>query len=129
MVLNTHPILAPRLSVGRATLTPPLSACLGCTATALLCPRDFIFSIPAKFSRHYFDNTLLLYRCLILIVLHYIYCAYDKFFCTLSQLSQNIVVLMIKKKQLQETVHSTPLLGCFYLLYMFYSNLSRVFCC
>ena len=28
------------------------------------------------------------------------------------------------KKQLQETVHSTLLLGCFYLLYMLYSNLS-----
>ena len=33
-----------------------------------------------------------------------------------------------KKKQLQETVHSTLLLGCFYHLYM-YSNLCRVFCC
>ena len=30
--------------------------------------------------------------------------------------------LMIVKKQLQETVHSTVLLGCFYLLYMLYSN-------
>ena len=28
-----------------------------------------------------------------------------------------------------ETVHSAVLLGCFYLLYMLYSNLSRVFCC
>ena len=35
---------------------------------------------------------------------------------------------MIKKKQLQETVHSTLLLGCFNLLYMLYSNLYRVFC-
>ena len=33
-----------------------------------------------------------------------------------------------KKKQLQETVHSTLLLGYFYLLYMYF-NLSRVFCC
>ena len=31
--------------------------------------------------------------------------------------------------QLQETVHSTLLLGCLYLLYMLYSNVSRVFCC
>ena len=28
------------------------------------------------------------------------------------------------EKQLQETVHSTLLLECFYLLYMLYSNLS-----
>ena len=34
-----------------------------------------------------------------------------------------------KKKQLQETVHSTVLLWCFYLLYMLYSNLSPVYCC
>ena len=34
-----------------------------------------------------------------------------------------------KKKQLQETAHSTLLLECFYLLYMLYSNLSRVFYC
>jgi len=34
-----------------------------------------------------------------------------------------------KKKQLQETVHSTLLLGCFCFLYMLYSNLSRVFGC
>ena len=33
--------------------------------------------------------------------------------------SKNVSELMIvKKKQLQETVHSTLLLGCFYLLYM-----------
>ena len=30
------------------------------------------------------------------------------------------------KKQLQETVHSTILLGCYYHLYMLYSNLSRI---
>jgi len=34
--------------------------------------------------------------------------------------------LMIGGKKLQETVHSTVLLGCFYLLY---SNLSRMYCC
>ena len=34
--------------------------------------------------------------------------------------------LMIVKKQLQKTVHSTVLLGWFYLLYMLYSNSSRV---
>ena len=33
-----------------------------------------------------------------------------------------------KKKQLQETVRSTLLLWCFYLLYMLYSNLSRMYC-
>ena len=38
-------------------------------------------------------------------------------------------VLGGKKKQLQETVHSTLLLRCFYLWYMLYSNLSRVYCC
>ena len=27
-------------------------------------------------------------------------------------------LMIVKKKQLQETVHSTLLLGCFYLLYM-----------
>jgi len=27
-------------------------------------------------------------------------------------------LMIVKKKQLQETVHSTVLLGCFYLLYM-----------
>ena len=27
-------------------------------------------------------------------------------------------LVIVKKKQLQETVHSTVLLGCFYLLYM-----------
>ena len=42
---------------------------------------------------------------------------------------ESVSELMIKKKQLQETVHSTLLLGCFYLLYMLYSNLSLVFCC
>ena len=42
---------------------------------------------------------------------------------------ESVNELMIKKKQLQENVHSTVLLGCFYLLYMLYSNLSRVFCC
>ena len=31
--------------------------------------------------------------------------------------------------QLQETVHSTVLLGYFYLLYMLCSNLSHVYCC
>jgi len=43
---------------------------------------------------------------------------------------ESVSELMIgKKKQLQETAHNTVLLGCFYLLYMLYSNLSRVFCC
>ena len=42
---------------------------------------------------------------------------------------ESVSELMIKKKQLQETVHSTLLLGCFYLLYMLYSNLSRTYCC
>jgi len=42
---------------------------------------------------------------------------------------ESVSELMIKKKQLQETVNSTLLLGCFYLLYMLYSNLCRVFCC
>ena len=37
-------------------------------------------------------------------------------------------VIGLKKKQLQETVHSTLLLGCFCLLYMLYSNLTLVFC-
>ena len=37
--------------------------------------------------------------------------------------------LMMGKKQLQETEHSTLLLGCFYLLYVLYSNLSRMYCC
>ena len=27
-------------------------------------------------------------------------------------------IMIVKKKQLQETVHRTLLLGCFYLLYM-----------
>jgi len=31
---------------------------------------------------------------------------------------ESVSELMIVKKQLQETVHSTLLLGCFYLLYM-----------
>jgi len=42
---------------------------------------------------------------------------------------ESVSELMIKKNQLQENVHSTLLLGCFYLLYMLYSNLSRVFYC
>ena len=42
---------------------------------------------------------------------------------------ESVSELMIVKKQLPETVHSTVLLGCFYLLYMLYSDLSRVFCC
>ena len=41
---------------------------------------------------------------------------------------ESVSELMIKK-QLQETVHSSALFVCFYLLYMLYSNLSRVFCC
>jgi len=41
---------------------------------------------------------------------------------------ESVSELMIEKKQLQETVHSTPLLGCFYLLYILYSNVSRLFC-
>jgi hypothetical protein len=36
---------------------------------------------------------------------------------------ESVSELMIKK-QLKETVHSTVLLGCFYLLYMLYYNLS-----
>jgi len=40
---------------------------------------------------------------------------------------ESVSELLIGKKQLQETVHSTLLVGCFYLLYMLYSNLSRVF--
>ena len=32
-------------------------------------------------------------------------------------------------RQLQDSVRSTLLLGCFYLLYMLYSNLSCVYCC
>jgi len=39
------------------------------------------------------------------------------------------LMIVKKKKQLQETVHSTVLLGCFYLLYLLYSNLSHMFCC
>ena len=38
-------------------------------------------------------------------------------------------IMIVKKKKLQETVHSTALLGCFHLLYMWYCNLSRVVCC
>jgi hypothetical protein len=42
---------------------------------------------------------------------------------------ESVSELMIeKKKQLQETAHSTLLFGCFYLLYMLYSNLSHDFC-
>ena len=44
-------------------------------------------------------------------------------------LGENVRELLIGKKKLQETVHSTLLLGCFYLLYMLYSNLSRAHCC
>ena len=40
---------------------------------------------------------------------------------------ESVSELMIVKKKLQETVYSTVLLGCFYLSYMLYSNLSRVF--
>jgi len=39
------------------------------------------------------------------------------------------IMIVKKKHQLQETLHSTVLLGCFYLLYMWYCNLSRVVCC
>ena len=49
---------------------------------------------------------------------------------------ESVSELIIKKDNykklyivLQETVLSTLLLGCFYLLYLFYSNLSRVYCC
>ena len=42
---------------------------------------------------------------------------------------ESVSELMTGKKQLQETIRSTFLLGCFYLLYMLYSNLSRVYCC
>ena len=39
-------------------------------------------------------------------------------------------LMIVRKKQLQETVRSTLLLGCFYILYMLKnSNLSRMFCC
>jgi len=41
---------------------------------------------------------------------------------------ESVSELMIVKK-IQETVHSTVLLGCFYLLYMLYYNLSRVVGC
>jgi len=41
---------------------------------------------------------------------------------------ESVSELMIEKI-LQETVHSTLLLGCFYLLYMLYSNVSRLFSC
>ena len=40
-----------------------------------------------------------------------------------------IMIVKKKKTQLQETLHSTVLLGCFYLLYKWYCNLSRVVCC
>jgi len=39
---------------------------------------------------------------------------------------ESVSELIIVKK-IQETVHSTVLFGCIYLLYMLYSNLSRVF--
>jgi len=41
---------------------------------------------------------------------------------------ESVSELMIKK-QLQGTVNSTLLLGCFYVFYMLYSNLYRVYCC
>jgi len=41
---------------------------------------------------------------------------------------ESVSELMIKK-QLQETVNPIVLLGCFYFLYMLYSNLSRVYFC
>jgi len=47
---------------------------------------------------------------------------YGRYNCTSYQL------MIGKKKQLQETVHSSLLLGCIYLLYMLYSNLSRMYC-
>ena len=42
---------------------------------------------------------------------------------------ESVSELMIVKKKIQETVDSTLLFGCFYFLYMLYSNLSRVVCC
>ena len=48
---------------------------------------------------------------------------------TVQQLQETVQLLQETVQLLQETVHSTLLLGCFYLLYMLYSNLSRVFCC
>jgi len=42
---------------------------------------------------------------------------------------ESVSELMIGKKHLQEITRSTLLLGCFYLLYILYSNLSRVYCC
>ena len=39
---------------------------------------------------------------------------------------KSVSELMIKRRI---TRNCTPLLGCFYLLYMFYSNLSPVYCC
>ena len=36
-------------------------------------------------------------------------------------------LMIVKKKPLQKTVHRTLFLGCFYLLYMLYSNLSQMF--
>ena len=47
---------------------------------------------------------------------------YGRYNCTSYQL------MIGKKKQLQETVHSSLLLGCIYLLYVLYSNLSRMYC-
>ena len=41
--------------------------------------------------------------------------------------SASDLMIVKKKKQLQETIHSTVLLGRFYLLYMLYSNLSWLF--
>jgi len=38
-------------------------------------------------------------------------------------------LIIAKKKQLQETANSAVLLGCLYLMYMLYFNLSRVVCC
>ena len=43
-----------------------------------------------------------------------------------GQLHVPTALSVVKLYQLQETIHNTLLLGCFYLLYMSYSNLSRV---
>ena len=49
--------------------------------------------------------------------------------CEVKEWGETVSELMIvKKNQLQQTVHSAVLLGCFYLLYMLYSNLSRAYC-
>ena len=40
---------------------------------------------------------------------------------------ESVSELMIGEKQLQETVRSIVLLGCFYLLYMLCSSLCRLF--